>query len=411
MKLAQFHGRARSGPALGRRSSTSRLGRATRRTAAGAVVASLALGGLAAPSQAVYVNRPTQTWGVNGTVYAVASRGNITYLGGDFTSLVNPANGATRTANGIAAIDRRTGRPVGGFHASANGTVRSLAFSPGDTRLYVGGLFDHLDGAVARRLGVISPATGNRLKGFAASVAGRVFDLLVDGNNLYVAGKFTQVDATGRSGVAKLDATTGALYQNWNPRLGRGRPVALTMLPHHRGLVLGGRFASVDSVARRNVAAVRLDTGAPLAWDPHLLCTKACPVLDLSASRGSVFVAIAGPGGSLTALSAITAARRWTDHTDGDVQAVLFSAGDGRVYVGGHFNTHFTSVAGTVVRHQLAAVNPRNGATYRGFQPAMTRQFPGVWALAAGPHNLMVGGGFAGVRGQAQPRYAQFANG
>jgi outer membrane protein assembly factor BamB len=381
---------------------TARFGR---RAAVGAMTAAVAVVGLAPVSQAAYSNRPTPTWGVNGTVYAMASRGNTTYLGGDFTKLTNPATGASRPAHGLAAIDRRTGRPVPGFSASTNGAVRSLAFAPGSNRLYVGGLFDHMDGAAVRHLGAVTP-TGALIRGFKGSATGGVFDLVVNSNSLYVAGKFAQIDGVGRSGLAKLNATTGAITQSWNPELGKGRPVALTLGPN--GLVIGGRFASVNGKARRNLAAVTLGSGATTSWSPRGDCPKGCPVFDVDASGTSIFAAIGGPGGALTAYNATTGAVRWSDHADGDMQAVSFSAAGNVVYVGGHFDKRFTSVSGSVVRHQLASVNPANGATVGRFHPALTRQFPGVWALISGPNNLLVGGGFRGVTGRVQPRYAQF---
>lgn len=380
-----------------------------RRGAVGAVIGATALVGLAAPSQAAYSNTPTPTWGANGVVLTMASRGNVTYLGGDFTKLVNPATGASVPARHIAAINRTTGRPVKGFSASANESVQALALSPGGRRLYVGGDFSRLNGGQARHLAAISPVSGARIRSFAASVSGNVLDIIAGKNSIYIGGQFQLVDNAPRLKLAKLVASNGAVVSGWHPSV-TGGVYALTTLAHRRGLVVVGRFSHINSQERRNVGAVNLDTGAPLAWHPQLFCNKGCPVFDVTASPRTVFVAIGGQGGTVTALNARTAKKRWADHADGDIQAVLYSGDDSRLYVGGHFDNHFTSVSGSVVRHQLAVVNPLTGATYGHFRPAFTRQFPGVLALLALPNNLLVGGGFSGVAGHSQPRYAQFRN-
>jgi hypothetical protein len=202
---------------------------------------------------------------------------------------------------------------------------------------------------------------------------------------------------------------TGRLVRAWHPIVHGGDVFTLTFSKSSGGLVVGGNFRALNSAARRDLGAVRLGTGRATGWRPKPRCPQRCPVLDVAASRVSVFAAIGGPGGTLAAYNSKTAVIRWADHGDGDVQAVKFSRLDDRVYVGGHFDPRFTTSAGDVVRHQLAAVKPGDGTPDRRFRPAVRPRVPGVWALIVQRNDLLVGGGFTTIGTHNQPGYAEFA--
>ncbi|HEU0195471.1 MAG TPA: PQQ-binding-like beta-propeller repeat protein [Gaiellales bacterium] len=124
---------------------------------------------------------------------------------------------------------------------------------------------------------------------------------------------------------------------------------------------LGGTFTAVrpagtspggpGEVARSRAAAVNLDTGAVLPWDPDV---------------------------------------------DDPVRAI--AVGSGAVYLGGTFRH-----VGTTARQRLAAVDPTSGAVETGWTASTNAA---VYALAAGPNKVYVGGSFTIVDGTAHHHIA-----
>jgi hypothetical protein len=332
-------------------------------------------------------------------VYAVAVQGDRVYLGGKFTALKNPATGEQIPAGGLAALDRTSGAPI--WTAKANGEVRSLAVAADGSKVFAGGDFSAVNGATANRLVALASASGNRVTSWQASASGTVRDLVVAGSDLYVAGRFGKVNGAGRSGLARLDVSSGAL-ESWKAQTAGGRPVALSLSADGQSLVVGGDFTSLAGAARTYLGSVSTATGQASGWAPAPACAN-CNVLDVDSDSAAAYVATAGPGGHLAGYANATGNRLWSKSADGDVQAVAVY--NGEVYAGGHFAATF----GGASRVQLAAVKATTGAV-TAFAPKMLgKPFPGVWALAAAPDALFVGGAFTGVgTATAQARYARF---
>ncbi len=405
---------------------------------AGALLGATALVlGVAGPAPAAYDSTPVLTYGVNNTVYALTTSDTVvqghtvSYLGGSFTALKKFGVGSTPTALHVAAIDQETGNPLAGFKADTNGTVRALTVSPDGQVLYIGGTFTTVNGVSATNLAAVSALDGTVIPGFTATANSTVRDLVIDGNYLYLAGTFSQVDGVTHVGLARVDPLTGVDDPNWKPRTGGGKAWTMRVSSDNGGsLIVGGDFTSLGTspnnlVTRNFLGSVSLLTGSTTPWNPTV-CDR-CFVYDVDTSPTSVYAATAGPGGRLYDFDRASGSSTpvWTDHADGNMQAVEYSATDNLVYVGGHFDANFEygpAPQAFVVRHQLAAVDPASGVPDMSFAPQSTKPNPGVYAVLITPvapaspdgstadkaGYLLAGGGFTGVTGTSQTHYEQF---
>ena len=85
-----------------------------------------------------------------------------------------------------------------------------------------------------------------------------------DGKALPVAGKFTTVNGSTATRIAKLDAVTGALVPGFSAT---APSVVNDIALWGNKVILGGQFAKIDNVARLRLASIDAGTGA---LDPNV---------------------------------------------------------------------------------------------------------------------------------------------
>ncbi len=226
----------------------------------------IALAVLAATPASAQVVRP-DFWGTDGEVTSIARVGNTIYLAGSFTN-VGPATG------GAVPIDRRTGEPWPCF-PRVNGVVHVVIpdeaggwFVGGDftavegephhnvAHLRADGTVDPWDPDVGDVEYVITSGTVNPIHTVSA--------LALDGDVLYIGGRFEVVGGQPRHALAAVSATTGALT-DWNPQPDK----LVTALTANRGtLFVGGSFTTMAGQARSRAAAFRLGDRSLTPWNP-----------------------------------------------------------------------------------------------------------------------------------------------
>lgn len=158
---------------------------------------------------------------VSGRVIALAATDTEVYVGGAFTQ----AGGQPR--KGVAGFSAATGAllpwkvQLTGAYSGYSPMVTSLEVGRG--RVYVGGMFDNVNGVAQHALAVVDPVVGTRTPGFRVPViqpSSYVTAILVDASGLYVSGRD---DATANKarleGIMALNADTGAV--RWGEDLGR----------------------------------------------------------------------------------------------------------------------------------------------------------------------------------------------
>ncbi|MBI3796721.1 MAG: hypothetical protein HY268_07110 [Deltaproteobacteria bacterium] len=203
----------------------------------------------------------------NPEVRALLKVGHTLYVGGMFENL----NGAARS--NLAAFDTTTGE-LTDWDPNVDDPVDCLAKS--GSWLYVGGEFSRIGGVPSgttplntrnhiARVSTSSPATVD--PNWDPNADNRVRTILVSGNTVYVGGSFANIGGQARSHLAALSTTTGLAAPNWDPNVGGTAVFALAL--SETTLYVGGGFANVGGQLRDHIAAVSTTgTGAVLDWNP-----------------------------------------------------------------------------------------------------------------------------------------------
>jgi Domain of unknown function (DUF5122) beta-propeller len=200
-----------------------------------------------------------------------------------------------------------------------------------------------------------------------ASVDGRVQAIARIGDWLYVGGSFTAVSGKPRAGLARINATSGAVDSSWTADVA-GSVLALAASPDGATLYVGGEFTSVAGVSRDNLAALSAATGAVTTWNPGP--NRSVQALAVATDRvyvGGKFARIGGVArAKLAAVSAVTGAvdPAFTPNPDQWVAALRLA--DGRLFAGGFF----TAIGGAGQAY-LAELSPVTGAA-TGWRPSLT---------------------------------------
>ena len=338
----------------------------------------------------------------NGTVWAIAFRGDVVYVGGSFTAVTYRGRSFERRR--LAALDARTGAVLR-WQPAADGTVRALAVA--GPAVYAAGDFDTISGQSRDAVARIDAATGRPTR-FAHRVTGEVATLAVGNGRVYIGGSFSTVDGITRRNVAAFSHTSGALDRSWRPSTG-GRVRSLSVTRSR--IYLGGEFHQVNgSRSADRLAAVHPATGSLVSgFRPHAPAN----VMDVAADARGVYTATGGPGGRAVGYSS-SGAIRWTHLFDGDVHTIAVMGGI--TYVGGHFDRacrrtstvrQLGCLGGYTARVKLAALDGRGRLT--GWNPRANGTI-GTHVLSTYPprHRIAAGGAFTRIGGAGRERFALF---
>jgi hypothetical protein len=139
--------------------------------------------------------------------------------------------------------------------------TETLALFQLGSTMYAGGTFALVQNSARtqtlNRSNVFSfNATTGAINSFAPNVDGVVWGITGSGNSVYIAGTFKNVNGVARRGVAKLDATTGAVDTGFNANLKAN--VSEIRLVNGR-LIIGGKFG-------KHLAALNPATGADTGY-------------------------------------------------------------------------------------------------------------------------------------------------
>jgi trimeric autotransporter adhesin len=310
----------------------------------------------------------------------------------------------SQTRNRLAACDAATGTLLS-WNPNANGVVRALKVSPAGTRVYVGGDFSTVGGAVRSRVAALSPTSGAAF-GWSPYVNDQVKSITTSnsGSTVYVGGDFDSAEGAGRRHLAAFNATSGNLT-SLKPTISNGTGNFATVLSMDvsadgNTLYFGGDFALVNGTSRRNAAAVSTGVATLRAWRPTATADVVGD-LDVSASGRTVFVGGRGAGGYAQAYGPnVGGSPVWNVATNGDVEAIVVSSSI--LYIGGHF----TTVAGAS-RNHLAALRASGGGL-ESWNPGANGVF-GAYDAAITSSRVAFGGEFTQVAGEAHQGVAQFS--
>lgn len=372
----------------------ARSSRAYLATALSAVALALTF---AAPSAAFAVasESPEGTDQVAGGVYGIAHADGRTFIGGLFTRV----GGKIRT--NVAALDA-DGSVATGFTPEANGRVRALAASEDGSVIFLGGTFSEVGGAPRANLAAVDAVSGEAIAGWQANTAGLspdVASLAVDGDRLYVAGRFTGIDGTTRKRLVALNTVTGDVVPSFKPAPNKG--VTEVVVAPDGTVYAGGAFTMLGGQPRLAAGAVEPATGAATAFSPTGNGGNAVTVA-LSPDGDRFFYGT--ENNTLFAYDPATSNDPvWSLKTSGNTQAIAVS--DDEMWIGGHFSQ---IVTGKIPRSFLASIDPADGSV-SGWDPGTVGGKMGVWALALEGSHLHAGGLFTGFDAGPQRGYARFS--
>jgi len=336
---------------------------------------------------------------VAGVVYATASDGaGGWYLGGRFSQI------AAVSCNNLAHI-RADGTVDAGFNPKLNGVVKTLAVSR--NTIYAGGFFNVTEGATGPTRNLAAIAANGALLEWAPNPSGTVSALAVSGNTVFVGGSFQIIGGVNRKHLAAMDVS-GALL-DWDPSPSNDVS-AIAILGNT--VYVGGEFTVIGGTQRNFLAAFTTDVGSaaisstPLPWNPHP--SDAVTVLAVSGTTlyaGGFFKTIGGPNGpkrnNLAAIKTDDGALLAWDPNLGGFNPIVnaLAVSSNTVYVGGTFDT----IGGAIHpnRNNLAAIDV--SGTLLDWTPNPSGR---VNALAVSASTIYVGGDFNAFDAKTRNRLA-----
>jgi hypothetical protein len=371
---------------------------------------------------------------LDGEVRALALVGETVVVGGDFTAVSDSSGRIQYPRSNVFAYELRTGRVLG-FAPRLDGPV--LALAPGaNGSVYLGGTFRTVDGAAQRGLAQLS-LTGARVPSFGSTIGnGDVRTLAVQGAWLYAGGAFSKIGNTTRVGLARLNATTGAVDPGFDlrlasPHLTRVKVEDLAVTGNGARLIAVGAIEQAASQYRAQL--VMVDTASAPArladWYTDAY-TRPCREGFETYLRGVDFdptgsYAVVVTTGRLSGdrLMCDTAARfevagtglhrpTWVNHTGGDSLYSVSVTGTG-IYVGGHqrwMDNPYGQESrgpGAVERKGIASVDARTGRATE-WNPGRKPRGIGARALLATPIGLLVGSDTEYLAGERHARLGMF---
>jgi outer membrane protein assembly factor BamB len=171
------------------------------------------------------------------------------------------------------------------------------------------------------RLVAVDEATGARRWAAPISPDGPIGGVSVTGGVVYVAGKFTSIDGRPRSGLAALDAATGA-RKAWRPTGRQWSAVAATSAFVYAVDDQSGVIAAFDPSTGARIWQVHVSGGGPIADGVNLRQIPAIAVTPGAVIVGGSFDAVAGhPQVDLVALDPQSGATLpWNPGVAGDTR-------------------------------------------------------------------------------------------
>ena len=202
-----------------------------------------------------------------GPVFALAYGNGVVYAGGTFGNALPPGTPAGTTTGEVArtflaAFNSTTGALITSFDPTItySGTnphpgVYAMALSPDGSTLYVGGIFDHVNGVARNNLAAFNTATGALTSWAPATGSLRCVRLRSPptARRSTSAARSAHMDNVARTFAAAVD-TSGKLLP-WAPVLDSS-VYALAVAPDDSQVLLGGYFQHINGVSQNSAGAV-----------------------------------------------------------------------------------------------------------------------------------------------------------
>jgi hypothetical protein len=320
---------------------------------------------------------PQPAWNVfsQGTINTIAPQADgKLWLGGQFAFY----NGLP--AQNLVRVNLDGSLDISISAQCANSSVLASLSLRDTDRIWFGGRFNQFCGqsrfglaAISQSTGMVSPITVDVNNG------GYVSTLASDGKWMYAGGGYTSLAGQPRAGLGRFNPDTGAADATWKPAMPNTFAIPYAIAPSGNWVYIGGSFPSVSGVAFQNLVRVDATTGAvdqtfnPAPDGPvHTLLTDLPNQLVVGGGFTKIF-GQASPGIAVLNLQTGTLAPGFksplTLATGGSVYT-LFANGNNLI-AGGSFNLADGSAASLVsldatTGNLLGTSDPVNGPVYAG---------------------------------------------
>ena len=365
---------------------------------------------------------------LDGRVEAIAIDGDTVFDGGSFTQIQEPLDGQIINQPYLFAYSKSSGNIIRSFDPVLNNTVLALESTGEGRGVFVGGVFNILNGQTNNRGLVKLDDNGDRVSSFTARPDALVSSMVRLDNTLYIGGNFRSVGQTPVEFLAAVDTTTGDVDPSLNLDFdgsisttrtnGTSGVDDIDITSDGRLMLITGIFTSIDRISRTRIALLELDGQARVSsWNTDIYdvqCGSLFPQyiqgFDI-APDNSYFIAGSNGGRQDLDPACDTISRfELDDLSDTDVQPtwVNFTGGDSvydvvatdhAVYAGGHYRwlNNRTSEdgndagPGSAERRGFAAIDPKNGLTLLNWRADRNPRGVGVFAMVAEDEGLYFG--------------------
>ena len=383
-----------------------------------------------------------QTWQTDNTVWALAYGNGVVYVGGQFLNARPPgaANGSTPgevSRTYLAAFNSTTGALITSFDpviaetgSQSSPGVYALAVSPDGSTLYVGGLFNKVNGSYRDNLAAFSTSTG-ALTSWQPSAYGKVNAIAPspNGQEIYIGGGFNELGTSGSTAGIQTRNYAGAVDASgnllpWAPVLDN----ALTTIavdPDDSQVLVGGYFGNINGVFQPGAGAVDPVNGTTnISWGANIVpddssCSPPA-VKTITISNGVAYLGSEGTGGGCfdgdfaVSLSASGDSLVWQNACLGATQSLVVI--NGYLFKGSHAHDcayapggfpQVNNNSGGWVTHHLLDQSLTDGSLGH-WTPNDDDTLLGPRAMATDGKQLFLGGDFENVNGKPQQGFAIF---
>jgi len=356
----------------------------------------------------------------------VPAAGGKTYIGGAFTSVHGVPRQQIARLNGDGSLDTSFDPVAAGGGAQTVSQTKVLCLAvQSDGKVLVGGDFTRFNGVARRGVARLNSdgsldSSFNPGTGIGGTNGVSVTSLVwqADGK-VVICGSFSTFDGVPRSGLARLDSD-GSLDTGFDPGTGPSKEIEAMVVQADGKVVIGGFFSAFNGTACNRLARLNTDGSLDSSFNIGSGPNDWIRTLALQAD-GKWLV-----GGAFTTFDGLTRRSIVRLNEDGSVDTgfnpgagITFNfipeilsiapQADGRVVVGGRFNTYRG-----VQRLGVARINS-NGTLDTAFDPGLDA---GHWAYEQEVHvavqtdgKVLVGGRAGLIRlddsGQFDPGFNQ----
>ncbi|MBV9096352.1 MAG: LamG domain-containing protein [Streptosporangiaceae bacterium] len=284
---------------------------------------------------------------------AVSPDGKTLYVGGTFDHV----NGVAR--DDLAAFNLSTGA-LTSWAPPANGKVNTIALSPNGSEIYVGGSFYKLGIPLTSRTYAGAVDTSGNIQPWAPVLNNAVTSIAVtpDDSQVLVGGYFQTINGVSQNAAGAVDPSTGTKTEPWNANIVPYNPPSCTSAVKDIVISNGTAYIAAEGTGGGCfdgdfAVSLSLSSGDNLVWQNTCLgATQALVVIngwlfkgshahDCDFSPGGFPTVTGGVGHHLLDQSlADGTLGHWTPDTSGNPLGPRAMATDGsRLFLGGDFTT------------------------------------------------------------------------